>query len=66
MMLERRLELTFRIDKEHVEVDVYEPESGEVAQFEAPLSGDEHPEFDQKLGDEIYSWLSLWEEEAQE
>lgn len=66
MMLERRLELTFRIDEEHVEVDVYEPESGEVAQFEAPLSVDEHTEFDQKLGEEICSWLSLWEEEAQE
>ncbi|MGN9098055.1 hypothetical protein [Flintibacter porci] len=66
MMVERRLELTFRIDEEHVEVDVYEPESGEVAQFEAPFSGDEHPEFDQQLGEEIYSWLSLWAEEANE
>lgn len=62
-MMQRNLELTFRMDKERVEVDVYEPESGEVSQFEFPLSVDEHQEFDKKIGDDIYSWLALWMED---
>ena len=45
-----------------IEVDVYEPESGEVIQMQHPLSFDEHPEFDAAIGNEIYSWLSLWTE----
>lgn len=39
------------------------PESGECSQIDAPLSFDEHPEFDKNIGDEIYSWLSLWADE---
>lgn len=62
-MTQHSLELTIRLNEGHVEVDVYEPESGEVVQFEAPLSVNEHPEFDKQIGEEIYSWLSLWAEE---
>lgn len=66
MISKRRLELNFCIDEEHVEVAVYEPESGEITRFEAALSGDEHPEFDLKLREEICSWLSIWGKEAHE
>lgn len=51
------------MDNDHVEIDIYEPESGECSQIDAPLSFDEHPEFDKNIGDEIYSWLSLWADE---
>ena len=61
--MERNLELTIRMDNDHVEIDVYEPESGECSQIDAPLSFDEHPEFDAAVGNEIYSWLSLWADE---
>ena len=61
---ERTLDLTIRfVDDDCFEIDVYEPESGEVTQFSHPLSFDEHPEFDAAIGNEIYSWLSLWKEE---
>ena len=56
--MEKNLELTIRMDNDHVEIDIYEPESGECSQIDAPLSFDEHPEFDKNIGDEIYSWLS--------
>ena len=56
--MEKNLELTIRMDN-----DIYEPESGECSQIDAPLSFDEHPEFDKNIGDEIYSWLSLWADE---
>jgi hypothetical protein len=64
--MSRVLELTIRLNGDDFEVDVYEPESGEVAQIQYPYSPDEHPEFDKAIGDEIYSWISLWAEEGEE
>lgn len=64
--MQRTLELTIRINENSFEVDVYEPESGEIVQMQHPYSPDEHPEFDKAIGDEIYSWLSLWADEMGE
>ena len=65
-IINRTLELTIRLNEDTFEVDVYEPESREVAQFQHPYSPDEHPEFDKDIGDKIYSWISLWAEEREE
>lgn len=62
-MKQRILDLTLRVGDGRIEVDVYDNESGEIKQIDLPFSTDEHPEFDKQLGDEIYSWLSLMEEE---
>ena len=62
--MQKTLELTIRINEDDFELDVYEPESGEIAQMQHPLSTDEHPEFDQAIGNEIYSWISLWADEV--
>lgn len=62
--LQRMLELTIRLNNDSFEIDVYEPESGEVIQMQHPLSFDDHPEFDAAIGNEIYSWLSLWIEKG--
>lgn len=64
--IERHLDLTIRIRCGKVEIDVYEPESGEVMQMQYPLSFDEHPDFDEAIGREIYSWLGLWSEEDED
>lgn len=58
--MERHLELTIRINETNVEVEIYEPESGEFTQIETPFSPGEHSKFDQAIGNEIYSWISLW------
>lgn len=58
--MQRILELTVRVNEDDFEIDFYEPESGECTQMHFPFSPDEHPEFDKKLGNEIYSWLSIW------
>lgn len=58
--MQRNLELTIRLNENDFEVDVYEPESGEIAQMQFPYSPDEHPEFDKAIGEEIYSWISMW------
>ena len=57
--MQRMLELTIRLNEDTFEVDVYEPETGDIAQMQFPYSPDEHPEFDEKIGEEIYSWISL-------
>ena len=59
-MEQKTLELTIRYDADHFELDIYEPETGECSQMNCALSFDEHPEFNQAIGNEIYSWLSLW------
>lgn len=60
--MERHLELTIRVNGDKAEVEVYEPESGEFTRIEAPFSPNKHPEFHQAIGNEIYSWISLWKE----
>lgn len=42
------------------EVCVTEPESGIHKAFEFNYEPSEHPVFDEELGREIYSWISLW------
>lgn len=64
--IERTLELTITLDEENVSCDVYEPESGECTTLKWPLSFDEHPEFNEAIGNEIYSWLSLWSDALKE
>lgn len=64
--IQRELEITVRVNGSDFEVDVYEPESGEVSQFQFPFSPDGHPEFDAAIGNEIYSWVSLWMESEED
>ncbi len=63
--MQKQLELTIRINEEDFEVDVHEPESGDIKQFQFPYSQVEHPEFVQAIGAEIYSWIRLWEDEME-
>lgn len=64
--MQRTLELMIRLNDDDFEVDVYEPESGECSQMQFSFSPDEHPEFDKVIGEEIYSWVSLWADEKEE
>lgn len=64
--MQRLLEITIHLNENDFEIDVYEPESGECAQFQHPYSPDEHPEFDETIGNEIYSWISLWRDELED
>ena len=57
--VQHMLELTFRLNGDHVEVDVYEPESGDCMHF----SAGQNKGFGDQLLDEINSWLPIWAEE---
>jgi hypothetical protein len=61
--MEKHLDLDIGIDGNNIVINVCEPESGETSCFEFPFSPNEHPEFDQAIGREVYSWISLWMEE---
>lgn len=61
----RVLELTIRLNEKDFEVDVYEPETGEVKQMQFPYSLGGNPEFDKAIGEEIHSWISMWAEEME-
>jgi hypothetical protein len=64
-MIFKELNLFIRLS-EHGEIitTVLEPESGEQTTLYSEFSPDEHPEFNEQLGNEIYSWLSLWTDEV--
>lgn len=62
----RNLNLTIDINQDGFEVDILEPESGDVKRIKNVFSPDEHPEFNEQIGNEIYSWISMWEDEMEE
>lgn len=65
--MERNLDLRIGLaEDESFAITVSEPESGLHTTFDFFFSPDEHPEFNNTIGDEIYSWLSLWFDEMQE
>ena len=66
--MERTLTLTIALDNydKTIFADVLEPESGESSRIVTPFSPDEHPEFNERIGNEIYSWITLWADEMEE
>ena len=66
--MERTLTITITMDEfdKTVTADVLEPESGESSRIVVPFSPDEHPEFNERIGNEIYSWITLWADEMEE
>ena len=66
MNLDHELQLYISIKDDFIHTIVSEPESGLVKEFVDPISVDEHPEYNERVGNEIYSWISLWLDEADE
>jgi hypothetical protein len=68
-MHERNLEITLQLHEGGQEfgVYVYDPESGDQIYKLFPFVGDDpHSEFDDWIGSEIYSWLSIMADEKDE
>lgn len=51
------LNVTLRMDGECITVDILEPESGDSSRVVTSYSPDEHPEFNERVGDELYCWI---------
>ena len=64
--IKKALTLDIAMSEDNVEIVVSEPESGERTPYSFPYSADEHPEFNESIGNELYSWLSLWRDELEE
>lgn len=63
--MEKTLTLNINLTSDSFTVEVLEPESGEATTFVPDFAFEpfEHPVFDRKIGEEIYSWLCLWMDE---
>ena len=67
--MERPLTITITTNKDigTFDVDILEGESGIVDHIrDVPYSPDEHPKFDEAIGNEIYSWAMLMMDEEEE
>lgn len=65
-MIDKTLQLTLRLNENGwFDVDIYEPESGSSFQLNYPYCPDEHPEFNEDIGDEVYSWLGIMVEDLE-
>ena len=62
--MERELKIIVGLDENYnVDVRVKDVETGFTNFCHVPYSPDEHPEFNEWIGNEIYSWLAELEEE---
>lgn len=60
----RSLDLVLRVTEYgELEVDILEPESGTADLFLVDYSPDDHSEFDRFIGEQIYNYLKIWNEE---
>lgn len=55
--MEKHFEMNVRLTNGEIEIDLYEPESGEAEFQRFPYSPDEHPEFNEIIGNLLYMWL---------
>ena len=60
----RLLEITLvKLQDHFVDVQIYEPETGDWNRKIVPFSPDEHPELNEWIGNEIYEWITYMMEE---
>lgn len=58
--MEKNLEIKIKVANEaawEFDVEIYDPESGDFTRINTVYSPDEHPEFNERIGDEIYFWI---------
>ena len=59
-MMEMNLEIKLvKLNDSSFDIEIYEPESGDFTRKTFGYSPDAHPEFDDTLGHEIYSWIIM-------
>lgn len=65
--IEKNLDIGIKLRSDGlITVNVYEPETGDTKSIETFFSPDEHPVFNDELGEEIYSWILLWLDELED
>ncbi len=60
MKNERILDITIAVLPDgFFDVGIYDPASGDYVHKDFPISPDEHPEFNEWVGNEIYDWVCM-------
>ena len=62
----RTLTLDLWIEDDNAMVEILEVETGDHVGIVIPYSPFEHPEFNERIGNELYSWLELMADEAED
>lgn len=63
-MREKYLDLSLTVsDSGECFVEIYDPSSGDRASYELSYDETEHPEFNEWIGGEVYSWFEDMVEE---
>ena len=60
--MKRTLELTIDLHEENFSLDIRDPDSCIHNEFFFPYSPFDLADFNQTVGEEIYSWISLWQD----
>lgn len=66
MEIKKSLDLSITMTNDRVAVTIFEPSTSQSCTVHAPLSFDEHPEFDEHIGREIYEYLRMWYDAARD
>lgn len=57
--MERTLTITLNADnQDEFTIEIYDHESGDIVNKIVPFSPDEHPEFNDWIGNEMYDWAT--------
>ena len=59
----RTLEIDIDMDTEGCRVTVTDTESSSYVSYDVMVEPNEHPEFNEWIGNEIYSWIEFMQEE---
>ena len=62
----RTLTLDLWIEDDNAMVEILEAETGDHVGIVIPYSWDEHPEFNERIGNELYAWLQLLADEIEQ
>lgn len=62
----RTLSIDLWIEDDNAMVEIVEGETGDHVGIVVPFSPFEHPEFNEQVGNELYSWLEMLAEEAEQ
>ena len=64
--MKKSLEVTVCLENRELTLEILEPESGDRQELVFPYSPEEHPEFNETVGNEIYSWAELMADEMED
>lgn len=64
--MEKNIDVTLTLNGDDIMVEFFEPESGDSIKMNFAFMSERHPEFNEMVGNELYSWITLMADEQKE